>query len=141
MIESRRFTPESHFITTSDGYILQVIRIVNPFIKDRSQLKPVILSHGFQCSGSLWVITSNGKLMNDGHYYEYMEDDRKMINGSVVVGNTLGFVLASQGYDVWLTNYRGSTYSTNHTTLSPDGKYSFLLYLIIVYSNISFLNF
>lgn len=126
LIESRRFVSEPHFITTSDGYILQTIRIVNPLLKDRSQLKPILMFHGFQCSGSLWIVTSNGTLGTDGHYYEY-DENQKVINGSATVGNTLGFVLASKKYDVWLANYRGSIYSSNHTTFTTEGKLQHVL--------------
>lgn len=30
------------------------------------------------------------------------------------------YILASQGYDVWLGNFRGSSYSRRHTRLDPD---------------------
>lgn len=96
------------------------MRIVNPHVENRAQLKPALLVHGFQCTGTLWVVTSNGTLSNDGHYYEF-DEHKNVINGSDTVANTLGFVLATRGYDVWLSNYRGSIYSTNHTTISPDG--------------------
>ncbi|CAG2175516.1 unnamed protein product [Oppiella nova] len=58
IIESRGFQSETHYITTVDGYILTVNRIVNPYVKDRSSLRPVLLQHGFQSSDKGWLITS-----------------------------------------------------------------------------------
>ncbi|CAG2165664.1 unnamed protein product [Oppiella nova] len=107
IIESRGFKAENHRITTGDGYILTVTRIINPHVTDRSKLRPILLQHGYQCNANLWIINSMGELTDDG---KWVED-----NNDGPVGNTLGFVLAVNGYDVWLANMRGNMYSLHHT--------------------------
>mmetsp|Transcript_36079 Transcript_36079/g.55400 ORF Transcript_36079/g.55400 Transcript_36079/m.55400 type:complete len:138 (+) Transcript_36079:577-990(+) len=54
----------------------------------------VFLMHGLLCSADTWI----------AHYPEYAP----------------AFVLAREGYDVWLGNVRGSTHSRKHKVLDPD---------------------
>jgi len=89
------FQFEQHTVTTEDGYILTVWRI--PGLKGETKKlgKPTILmQHGVLDSANCWVM----------HYPEVAP----------------AFVAARAGYDVWLGNSRGNTYSRKHVKYSPD---------------------
>ena len=94
---------------------------MNPFYNRSTTLKPVLLFHGFLCTGTAWLIASNGRLnVKTGRYQELENSDGTISREPI--GNSLGFVLASRQFDVWLANYRGSLYSSQHVTLSSDGN-------------------
>ncbi|XP_026477717.1 lipase 1-like [Ctenocephalides felis] len=41
--------------------------------------------------------------------------------GYITTGpKSLGFLLHNSGYDVWMANARGTTYSRSHVSLDPD---------------------
>jgi len=87
---------ECHHVTTEDGYILSLFRIKLPTTKQGAPV--VFLQHGFLASADSWVI-----------------------NGD----NSPAFLLAKEGYDVWLGNNRGNKYSRRHSELDPNKDQAF----------------
>ncbi|CAI5451930.1 unnamed protein product [Caenorhabditis angaria] len=92
---------ETHKVVTPDGYILTLHRIphgINKTSSTRTKKPVVFLQHGLLCTSSIW-------LLNLPH-------------------QSAGYIFADQGYDVWLGNMRGNTYSKSHLRMnSMDPKF------------------
>ncbi|XP_044003507.1 lipase 3-like [Aphidius gifuensis] len=99
LIRKYGYRGESHKVTTEDGYILEMHRITGPKNNSNPEGKKVVfLMHGILSSSIDWIIAGPNK--------------------------ALAYLIADEGYDVWLGNARGNHFSRQHTQLSVlDKKY------------------
>ncbi|KAG2490380.1 hypothetical protein HYH03_011181 [Edaphochlamys debaryana] len=97
LVTPKGYPLEKHVVVTSDGYKLATFRI--PYGRsgpnaDGKKRPPVLLVHGISLASTCWVVNQP---------YQ-----------------SLAFILADRGYDVWMMNTRGNTFSRQHVRLTDS---------------------
>ncbi|ODM99120.1 Lipase 3 [Orchesella cincta] len=95
IVASYGYSSEIHNVTTWDGYILTVYRITGGPKSPPARGKPAVyFNHGILGNSDNWLLVSSEK--------------------------NLPFKLVDAGYEVWLSNCRGNSYSLGHETLNSE---------------------
>ncbi|RZC70003.1 hypothetical protein C5167_033150 [Papaver somniferum] len=93
MIKKLGYKCQEYTVKTKDGYILTLHR-VNSANGDVKTKQPAFLQHGLFLDAASWFLD--------------------------LPNQSLGFILADSGYDVWVANTRGTRYSRGHETLDAS---------------------
>ncbi|GER36933.1 lipase [Striga asiatica] len=96
VIGAAGFPCTEHPTRTEDGFVLGLQRVSSPSRVVLKRGSPVLLIHGLFMAGDAWFMNSRNQ--------------------------SLGFILADRGFDVWVGNVRGTRWSHGHVSLSEREK-------------------
>uniref|UniRef100_A0A0A9WV98 Lipase n=1 Tax=Lygus hesperus TaxID=30085 RepID=A0A0A9WV98_LYGHE len=95
IIEDNGYGYENYTVTTDDGNLLNLNRIVHPNRTGSDRGYPLLLVNGILVQSETWLVQPK-------------------------LDHNLGFVFADNGYDVWLGDQRGSMRSKGHVNRTID---------------------
>ncbi|WCJ17810.1 lipase 1 [Euphorbia peplus] len=95
LIEPAGYPCTQQTVQTKDGFLLSLQRVSSSNNRTATRT-PVLLLHGLFAAGDIWFLN--------------LKED------------SLGFILADQGFDVWVANFRGTVFSFGNAFLSQEDK-------------------
>ncbi|KAL9682286.1 hypothetical protein QQ045_014081 [Rhodiola kirilowii] len=95
IVEKQNYPCEEHNVTTDDGYILSLQRIpFGCFGRSSNHPQPVLIQHGLMMDAVSWLLGPSTQ--------------------------SLPYLLADNGFDVWISSSRGTVQSRGHKTLTTN---------------------
>ncbi|XP_034238648.1 lipase 3-like [Thrips palmi] len=89
------FSTERHSVTTEDGFILDLFRLPANDTEETNSRPAVLLVPGILCNAATW----------------FLNNDKSM-----------PYLLANEGFDVWVAAGRGVRYARTHTSLTNTSR-------------------
>ncbi|XP_076268394.1 gastric triacylglycerol lipase-like isoform X5 [Rhynchophorus ferrugineus] len=118
VIKKYNYPVEEHVIETADGYLLKAQRIPHG-LRNSKPKEVALLAHGMGGSAENWILLGPP--------------------------DSLAYLMADRGYDVWLFNSRGTLHSRKHKTLDPNRNrkqfWNFSWHEIAVYDLVDTVNY
>lgn len=130
IIRLRGYEATDYYITSDDGYILNLVRARNPLLNDsETHLKnkvPLLMIHGTGTNANSLVVRSTDvKPRNFAHIDAGELPLEALIEQfeNEPASKSLAFTALNFGHEVWLLNRRGTTYSLGHTNKRKKAFY------------------
>lgn len=131
IIQNNGYDVEIHNVITADGYILELHRI--PRSKrgqEPTRNHPILIHHGILGTSADWVLAGAGMSLRKYHIRLYSVNLKSKYINEIYKINAyfiwyimyIAMQLADDGYDVWLANCRGNTYSRKHISMTYKQK-------------------
>lgn len=117
LVKRAGYVPIEHNVPTQKGYVINLIRIINPLIepdvgKIRKGRRTVLFVHGVFSNANSWILMGVWKGKPHDWSKESLDENYlKTLIGSDETSRSLPFLLCNFGYDVWLMNRRNTKQS------------------------------
>lgn len=121
IIEQRGYIARDHYVTTQDGYILNLVQVLNPLIPNgfTENKQSILFLHGLMSNANSFLAnTISAKPKNYARLDASKISKKKLVKllDGDPAANSLVYLASNFGHNVWLLNRRGSYQSQGHTS-------------------------